>query len=154
MQPHELTSLDQALLNDFQRDFPLEPQPFARMAQSLGVGEDVVIERLRLLQETGLISRVGPVFPPNRLGVSTLAAMAVKAERLEEVAALVSAFPEVNHNYEREHHFNLWFVATAPNPAHLDRVLHQIAELTGLEVLDLPMIDDFHIDLGFRLQWT
>lgn len=154
MQTRELTSLDQVLLNDFQRDFPLEPRPFERMAQTLGIGEEEVIERLRLLQEAGLISRVGPVFPPNRLGVSTLAAMAVEPGRMEEVATLVSAFPEVNHNYEREHRFNLWFVVTAPDRAHLDRVLSEIGERTGLEVLDLPMIEDFHIDLGFRLQWT
>ncbi|OGT90379.1 MAG: AsnC family transcriptional regulator [Gammaproteobacteria bacterium RIFOXYA12_FULL_61_12] len=151
---NEITALDRTLLDGFQRDFPLEPRPFARIAECLGIGEDEVIERLRLLQEAGLVSRVGPVFPPNRIGVSTLAALAVEPERLEEVAALISALPEVNHNYEREHHFNLWFVATAPNRAHLDRVLEEISERTGLEVLDLPMIQDFHIDLGFRLQWT
>jgi len=150
----EITALDRTLLDGFQRDFPLEPRPFARIAECLGIGEDEVIERLRLLQDAGLVSRVGPIFPPNRIGVSTLAALAVEPERLEEVAALISALPEVNHNYEREHHFNLWFVATAPNRVHLDRVLEEISERTGLEVLDLPMIQDFHIDLGFRLQWT
>lgn len=154
MRTADLTPIDQALLNDFQRDFPLEPRPYRRMAECLGIGETEVIERLRLLQESGLISRIGPVFRPNRIGVSTLAALAVEPHRLEEVADWVSALPEVNHNYERDHHYNLWFVVTAPDRAHLERVLAEIAERSGLEVLNLPMIEDYHIDLGFRLQWT
>jgi hypothetical protein len=80
--------------------------------------------------------------------------MAVPPERLESVAALVGAYPEVNHNYEREHRFNLWFVVAAPSRERLDAVLTEIKERTGLDVLDLPLRDAFHIDLGFRLEWT
>ncbi len=80
--------------------------------------------------------------------------MAVPEERIEEVAELVSGYREVNHNYEREHRFNLWFVLTAPDQARLDAVLAEIALFTGIEVLDLPMLEEYHIDLGFPLQWT
>jgi DNA-binding Lrp family transcriptional regulator len=70
------------------------------------------------------------------------------------VADIVSAFTEVNHNYEREHRYNLWFVVTARDPEHLEQVLDTIAQRTGLKPLDLPMLEDYFIDLGFRLQWT
>ena len=80
--------------------------------------------------------------------------MAVPPERLTEVAALVSAYPEVNHNYEREHAFNLWFVLTAPDQASLEQVRDEIGRRAGLPVLDLPMLAEYHIDLGFPLQWT
>ena len=43
--------------------------------------------------------------------------MAVPPARLEAVAARVSAEPAVNHNYEREHDLNLWFVVAAPDRA-------------------------------------
>ncbi|RMG38434.1 MAG: Lrp/AsnC family transcriptional regulator, partial [Gammaproteobacteria bacterium] len=66
----------------------------------------------------------------------------------------ISARPEVNHNYEREHHFNLWFVVTAEDRRHLEGVLAEIEAETGLPVLDLPMLEDYFIDLGFRIQWT
>jgi DNA-binding Lrp family transcriptional regulator len=66
----------------------------------------------------------------------------------------VNAYAEVNHNYEREHHFNLWFVATATNAAHLERVLQSIEQATGLAVMRLPMVQDYHIDLGFDLRHT
>ncbi len=149
-----LDAIDRRLLDDFQHGLPVCERPYAHIAERLGLDEAEVIRRLERLQEQQLVSRVGPVFRPNRIGASTLAAMAVPPERLESVAAWISALPEVNHNYEREHRFNLWFVVTAEDRAHLDRVLTRIAEHTGLEVLDLPMEEDYFIDLGFRLQWT
>ena len=140
------------LLNDFQRNFPLDPAPFARIARSLDTTSETVLETLRTLQARGAVSRVGPVFRPNTVGVSTLAAMAVPVEELEAVAAIVSAYPQVNHNYEREHRFNLWFVATAENPRALQETLHAIQDSTGYAVLSLPLLRDYHIDLGFRMQ--
>ena len=78
--------------------------------------------------------------------------MAVPADELERVAALVSGFSEVNHNYEREHRLNLWFVVTAPDAAHLQQVLDDIAARSGYEVLPFPLLEDYHIDLGFELR--
>lgn len=150
----KLNELDRRLLNDFQRDFPLSATPYADMAEQLGVSEQEVIDSLQTLQEQGAISRVGAVFRPNRVGVSTLAAMAVPTERLEEVAQLVNAYAEVNHNYEREHKFNLWFVATARDDAHLQNVLNDIEMRCGIKVLYLPLLEDYHIDLGFELKWS
>ncbi len=152
--PLALDAIDRRLLNEFQSGLPLSSRPFAEMGRSLGIGEAEVIERLRRLTEAGAVSRVGPVFRPKRVGVSTLAAMSVPPGRLEAVAALVNTYPEVNHNYEREHRFNLWFVLTAPDEESLDRVRNEIAGRTGLPVLDLPMLAEYHIDLGFPLQWS
>ena len=149
-----LDHLDRRLLDEFQAGIPLAARPFARMGEHLGLSEAEVIARLRRLTAAGAVSRVGPVFRPKQVGASTLAAMAVPPERLTEVAALVSAYPEVNHNYEREHHFNLWFVLTAPDQASLERVRDEIGRRAGLPVLDLPMLAEYHIDLGFPLQWT
>ncbi len=151
---HDFSPLEQRLLNDFQHDFPLSPTPFADIAAELGVSEEEVLNTLDALKSRGLISRVGPVFRPNRVGASTLAAMAVPPSRLDEVAALVNGYPEVNHNYEREHRFNLWFVVTARDEARLQAVLDDIATRSGIDVMPLPLLDDYFIDLGFELQWT
>ena len=149
-----LSELDRRLLDEYQRDFPFDPRPFARIAEALGTTEAKVLERLGYLKRYGALSRVGAVLQPNQVGASTLAALAVPPDELESVAALVSAYPQVNHNYEREHAYNLWFVLTATDRAEIERVLEAIAERTGLQPLDLPMLDDFHIDLGFALQWA
>jgi DNA-binding Lrp family transcriptional regulator len=146
-----MNALDQRLLNDFQRGFPLSPTPYADIARELGVTEAEVLARLQALMAGGAVSRVGAVLRPNTVGVSTLAAMSVPAEDLERVAALVNNHAEVNHNYEREHELNLWFVATAPDATRLQQVLDDIAARSGLEVLSFPLLEDYHIDLGFEL---
>ena len=121
-----LNELEFALLNRFQRDFPLVARPFDTLAQQLGSTEQCVIDHLRRMQQSGLVSRVGAVFRPNAIGASALAALAVPPERLDAVARMVSDFAEVNHNYQREHHFNLWFVVAAPCAQRLQAVLRQI----------------------------
>jgi DNA-binding Lrp family transcriptional regulator len=148
-----LDETDRRLLDDFQRDLPLEPRPFAAMARALGLEEVEVISRLAALQECGAVSRVGAVVRPNSAGRSTLAAMAVPEDRLEEVGELVAALPEVNHCYEREHRLNLWFVVTAADAAGVAAALARVEAATGLPVLDLPLEAEYRIDLGFPLQW-
>ncbi len=97
----------------------------------LGCGADEVLARLERLRDAGKISRVGPVFAPNRIGASTLAAMAVPVGELPRVAAIVSAFAGVNHNYRREHRYNLWFVASSTDEATLARLLGRMGAATG-----------------------
>jgi siroheme decarboxylase len=149
--PLQLSALEKCLLNEYQRGFPLCASPFAVIADQQGVTEEEVIETLESLQQRGLVSRIGPVFAPQRAGASTLAALSVPGEELQRVADIVSDFEEVNHNYEREHSFNLWFVVTAKDEAHVLRVLDAIEEQTGLAVLNLPLERSFYIDLGFPL---
>ena len=103
------------------------------------------------MRREGKISRVGAVFAPKRIGASTLAAMAVPAEQLDAVAAAVNRFPEVNHNYEREHHYNLWFVVTAGSEGRLQATLGAIEQAAGYPLMPLPLVEEFHIDLGFSL---
>ena len=140
------------LLNRWQRDFPLERAPFARLGQALGRSEAEVLQACQDLQQGGALSRIGGIFAPGAGGAALLAAMAVPVERLEAVAALVSAHPGVNHNYEREHRFNLWFVVTGRDGAALERVLRSLEQATGLTALRLPMVRAYRIDLGFDLQ--
>ncbi len=150
----QYSELEQRLLNDFQNGFPLTTNPYADIANELGVYETTVIENLQRLQSEGAISRVGAVFRPNRVGVSTLAAMAVPEDKIDEVAAIVNEFDQVNHNYEREHQFNLWFVVVAADSDELAETLKHIEQRCGYCVLDLPMLQDYFIDLGFKMQWT
>jgi DNA-binding Lrp family transcriptional regulator len=146
-----MRALEFRLLNEFQRRFPLVSQPFAVLAETLGAAEHEVIATLARLHSEGAISRIGAVFRPGAVGASTLAAMAVPPERLEAVAMLVSRFPEVNHNYEREHGFNLWFVASAQDDVALEAVLDRVERVTGVEAMRLPLLEEYHIDLGFPL---
>ena len=149
-----MNDIQKSLLDEYQRDMPLTARPYQVMAERLGVTEQEIIETLTNLRENGTLSRVGAVFRPNTIGHSTLAAMSVPADRLEDVAALVSGFDAVNHNYEREHALNLWFVIAATDLEEVHQVVSEIENMTGIKVLSLPMLDDYHLDLGFDLKWN
>jgi DNA-binding Lrp family transcriptional regulator len=149
---NKLDPIDFSLVNDWQRGFPLVSKPYGELAHSLGLSEAEVISRLKKLAEDGTVSRIGAVFRPHTLGWSTLAAVSAPENRIEAVAQVINGYPEVNHNYEREHAFNLWFVATAPSREKIAQVLTEIGRAAGSTVLDLPMLENFHIDLGFDLR--
>ncbi len=146
--------LARRLIDRFQRDLPLAPEPWAAMAAALGVSEAEVLAALDELEAAGVLARVGATVTPHRAGWSTLAAMAVPEARLPAVAELVNGYGEVNHNYERGHHFNLWFVVTAPSRQRVEAVLAEIEARTGIAVLDLPLERAFKLDLGFQVPWS
>lgn len=148
---HRLDPLDARLLDGFQRDLPLVPRPFAAIGDALAIGEGEVIARLARLQATGAVARVGATVRPNTAGASTLAAMSVPEARAEEIGQRIAAEPGVNHAYQREDSWNLWFVATAPSAPALAESLARIRAATGFDLLDLRLVRPFNIDLGFPL---
>lgn len=142
------------LLNDWQHDFPLCADPFGVLADATGLERSVVLRTLAQAQHDGRISRIGGVFAHGAGGDAVLAAMAVPAARIEPVAALVSAHPGVNHNYLREHRYNLWFVMTGTHAEAVEAGVAELERATGLPALRLRMLRPYRIDLGFDLRGT
>ena len=147
-----LDALELALLNPWQRGFPLVRAPFQQIAAQAGMEVDAVLAGYAQLQASGALSRIGGVFAGHAGGAALLAAMAVPPERLAQVAAQVSAHPGVNHNYEREHHYNLWFVMTGQDDAAVRAAMQALEDATGLPALQLRMERAYRIDLGFDMR--
>lgn len=138
---------ERELLRRLLRGIPVESRPFAQIARELGMDEAEVAATIRRWLEEGLLTRFGPMFDIERLGGAvTLCAMAVPEERFDEVAALVNAHPEVAHDYERGHRFNMWFVIAAESRTEIDRVIGEIERETGLQVLDLPKEREYFLE--------
>ena len=143
--------LVEGLLSHFQKDFPLVSKPYAYMAECLDSSETEVLDALNELSQRKMLTRVGPVFDHRQAGASLLAAVSVPDREEAEAAAKINAYAEVNHNYAREHHYNLWFVVTAPDKKHLIQTLDNMEDDLGYPILRLPMLKSYHIDLGFQL---
>jgi DNA-binding Lrp family transcriptional regulator len=143
-----MDDLDRRIVNELQGGFPLCSRPFAEAAGALGCGEMELIERIdRLLREKTL-SRFGPLFDAERLGGAfSLCAMRIPADDFARVAALVNEHPEVAHNYERAHRYNMWFVLAAASPERIGEVLRAIERETGYPVMDLPREAEFFVEL-------
>jgi len=140
-----------ALLDRWQRDFPLIERPFVQVGRAIGLDEDATIATFRRLREVGVMSRIGAVVRPHAVGASTLAAMRVPRERVDEVADIITREPLVNHNYERTHAINLWFVVAGPNADAVGATLRSVEQQTAMAVFDLPLERAYHLDLGFSL---
>lgn len=160
----QISQLQQDIINNFQRDFPLVSSPYTAIAEKLSTQHNIITEKdifsaLLALDDQGVTSRIGPVFDHKKAGASTLAALAVKEEELDKIASIVNQFDQVNHNYARSSHYeindyNLWFVVTASDPVTLNNTLTRIELLTGLPVLVLPMEASYHLDLAFGINIT
>lgn len=146
-----LTGTELALLDRWQQEFPFVSRPFAVVGRSVGISEHATLDIFERLQKQQMISRIGAIVRPHAVGASTLAAMRVTPNRLEEVAAVVSAQPFVSHNYQRTNDYNLWFVIAAPHAQAVASTIDSIQKLTNLPILDLPLQQAYHLDLGFPL---
>ena len=143
-----MDDIDRAIVNGLQGGFPLCPRPFAVVSQKLGLEEKEFLERLRSLLEAGVLTRFGPMYDAERLGGAfTLCAMRVAAADFARVAALVNAHPEVAHNYEREHRFNMWFVLATGSAADTQRIVAAIERETGCAVMQLPRLEEYFVEL-------
>ncbi len=143
-----MNELDRRVINALQAGLPICEHPFADLADRFGTDEEAIVESLRRLLEAGVLTRFGPLYDAERLGGGlTLAAMSVPEERFDEVAEIVNAFPEVAHNYRRDHRFNMWFVLATERPERIPEVLSEIKAATGLDVLDLPKVEEYFLEL-------
>ncbi len=139
---------DSRLIDALHGGFPVCTRPYAAVAESLGMSEGEVIDRLARLLDDGTLTRFGPLYDAARLGGAfTLAAMSVPEERFDAVAEIVNGFPEVAHNYRRDHRFNMWFVVATERPEGIAGTLDRIRERTGLAVLDLPKEQEYFLEL-------
>ena len=145
----ELDAVDAALVDGYQSDFPVVERPFHVVGEELGIDESAALERVRRLRDRGIFRRFGAVLNPPVIGSSTLAAVSVPEARFEAVAEIINGYRQVNHNYRRDHEWNMWFVVTAASREKRDSILAEIEERTGCAVLNLPMLTDYYIDLEF-----
>jgi len=150
----ELTQFDKELLNLIQTGLPLTPAPFAAVAARLGCPEQQVMERLAQLRDAGVIRRLGAFFDAESLGYrGWLVAVKVEEMSLPAVARAVNAWPEVTHNDERDHEFNLWFTIQTRTEAEKDGLLRQVAAMPGVSaVFSLPTTDRFKVNVEFQME--
>ena len=146
-----LDATDRAILNALQEGFPITPRPYDDAGAALGITGDALIARIARLREIGAITRFGPFFDAAAMGGAfCLCAMAVPADRWDEVLTKVNAHPQVAHNYERTHALNMWFVLATDSPEGIERTAQAIEGETGLKVMLFPKLEEYFI--GFRVQ--
>jgi DNA-binding Lrp family transcriptional regulator len=145
---------DRALLQLLQDEFPLVSDPWKNLGARLGISDNEVLHRVQALRASGVLRGICPILESEKAGIgaSTLVAMQVPSGRIDEIAEIISAYPQVSHNYLREHRYNLWFTLGARDREELDLILGEIRTLCGLDgsdMIELPARRRFKIDVRF-----
>ena len=145
---------DLAILNALQDDLPLVSRPWKAIADRIAITETGILGRMKRMEEAGIIRGISPVLESHHLGLhaATLVALRVPEERVDEIAAIISSYPEVSHNFRRDHEYSVWFTIAAQNGEGIQRVLNEILDrpvISASDALDLPTVKKIKIDVRF-----
>ncbi len=147
-----MDDIDRTIINNLQGGFPICDHPYAVVAEQLGIGEAELLQRLQQMLEKKQLSRFGPMYHAERLGGGlSLCAMRVPETDFERVAEQVNAFPEVAHNYARDHEFSIWFVLGTETPERIEAACQEIEKVTGYKVYNMPKKQEFFVGLRFEV---
>ena len=146
-----MDELDKTIINHLQEGFPVCDSPYLQLALQLGISEESLLQRLRALLDSGILSRFGPLYHAEQMGGAlTLAAVKAPAEQFDQIAEIINTFPEVAHNYARNHELNMWFVLATETVVQIAQVIDSIEQKTGLKVYNMPKINEYFV--GLRLE--
>lgn len=147
-----MDAIDRQIINRLQDGIPVCECPYATVATEIGIAETELLNRIQTLLDDKTLSRFGPMYDASRFGgYVTLAALRVADNDFDKVTEQVNQFPEVAHNYRREHEFNMWFVISAESQRQVAQVIQEIENQTGLPVYNMPKLDEFYVGLKFAV---
>ncbi|TAK60738.1 Lrp/AsnC family transcriptional regulator [Methylobacter sp.] len=144
-----MDEIDKQIINALQDGFPICDAPYQQAAAQLGLSEQDLISRLKALLDNGALTRFGPLYNAEQMGGAlTLAAVKAPIDRFDEVTEIINGFPEVAHNYARNHELNMWFViATQQTPEQIQQTINAIERLTSLTVYNMPKKKEYFVNL-------
>ncbi|MFH1774483.1 MAG: AsnC family transcriptional regulator [Methanobacteriota archaeon] len=150
----KLDEIDKKILREMQGNLPVVKRPFLEAAKKIGICEEEFFSRVKKLIEAGIIRKFGLRIDSKKAGfASTLVAMKVSKEKLEEIAEQLNSYESITHNYARDHEYNLWFTVIERDKMVLNETLKRIArEVEHEEMLNLPVLHKFKIDVKFKIK--
>ncbi|MEJ2655693.1 MAG: winged helix-turn-helix transcriptional regulator [Desulfobacterales bacterium] len=133
-----LTDLDKRIIASIQGDIPITEKPYLEIAEQLGISEDVLLERLKLLCDKGIIRRFGATLRHQKSGyqANAMVAWQVDEENIDAVGERMAAFREVSHCYRRnpknDWPYNLYTMIHAKDEASCREIAREISKETSI----------------------
>jgi DNA-binding Lrp family transcriptional regulator len=152
-----MDAIDEQILIATQDGIPLTGSPFRDIAQRLGLSEEEVVERIRLMKEKGMIRRFGASIGHRDIGIlaNAMCIWNVPEERVEDVGRIMASFPEVTHCYERprrpEWEYNLFTMVHSYTREDCEQVAARISKSTGIKDYRLLFSEREFKKTGVRL---
>lgn len=150
-----MDELDYRILKALQEDFSLSQRPYNAISDKLKIPCEQLLERVRSLMADGVIRRIGASLDSRKLGFcSTLAAISVEDNVVEQASEIIEGFPEITHSYLRSDHFNIWFTIIASDNERIENIIKEIQSALLLEssqILNLPVKRLFKLNACFNI---
>jgi len=134
-----LDDLDKKIIALIQGDLPLTAQPYAELAQKIGIAEELLLERIRNLKTQGIIRRFGASLRHQKAGfiANAMIAWQVPEQKIEETGASMAQYKEVSHCYQRITHpdwpYNLYTMVHGNDEEACRQIAQKIALKTGIK---------------------
>jgi len=135
---YELDQIDRMIIMATQGGLPVTLKPYHTVAKQLGLDPNMVMQRMRNLQEQGVIRRIGAVPNHYRLGyrANGMAVWDVPDEKIHEFGEKIGSLDFVSHCYHRPRHlpdwpYNLFAMVHARDRETTDKYVNTIADILG-----------------------
>jgi DNA-binding Lrp family transcriptional regulator len=132
------TNIDREIIRFIQGDIPVESRPFASLADTLDLSEEEIVERVKNLQDQGVIRRFAAILRHYNAGfnVNAMVAWKVALEDADRVGKIMAGFNEVSHCYLREvpeeFGYNLFSMIHARSNEQIDTLLNELSSRTSI----------------------
>ena len=152
----DLNAQESLLLDTLQTEFPVCDRPYQALGKLVGLSEADVLAKVRSFREDRIIRQISAIFDTRSLGYkSSLIALKVDADRVDEAGEIINQHPGVSHNYKRNHDFNIWYTVAVPPESSVEMTVDKIHALTGAERSRLlPTLKLFKIGVELDIQGT
>jgi siroheme decarboxylase len=129
---------DLDLLKIAQDGVELTARPYQVLGDLVGISEEEVMERLRALQEAGIIRRFAATIGHRALGIvaNAMIAWKVSPEDMERAGMLFACVEEVTHCYERatceDWPYNLYTMVHSKSRDDCLEIADQLSQMSGI----------------------
>ena len=134
-----IDELDKKVIRLIQGDLPVDPRPFAVLADQVGLTEAQFIERIKGLKDRGIIRRFGATLRHQEAGFSSNAMVAwvVPDHRIDETGKILADFKEVTHCYQRRPQgdwpYNLYTMIHGSNRDQCFQIAARMSKSAGID---------------------
>ncbi len=98
-----VTEEDKQFIRELQKDMEIIDRPFLKSAQTLGISEEELFEKIKYYEEIGVMRRFAAILRHRDVGFTAngMIVWTVPEDRIEQVGEKLGAFPQVSHCYQR-----------------------------------------------------
>ena len=133
-----MDSIDREIITASQAGLPITPEPYQLLASQIGISADDLMQRIKNMQEHGIIRRIGAIPNHYKLGYTHngMTVWDIDDHYIEALGTQVGALDFVSHCYHRPRHlpdwrYNLFAMIHAKTADGAALQIEQIATLLG-----------------------